>query len=536
MPPRPPLPLTVDGFAGMRYTRWDAQASPSHAYLAYNAILDMSGAGSAYRGRPGRYRVSSTQLGGGGRGQLVYQFTKNDGTAYTVAIAGGKFYTLNWGSGAWTEVLSAANFSSASITLSTTARCHAVTFNNQMVVSDGTNTPWMWDGTSGAGLTKLTNAPVAYGRPTVYVAKLFFIKNTDRASIVWSEENDASTGYEAGGYSNVWPLIQTGSEGLQAIRGTNDGLYFWRTRSIGQVRGQFNANFATENTLDGVSTLVGTQSPRGVLYYNDTFYFPDQYGRPCRLRPGGAVEELWRQIALAYPQDASDDASLAVLGYEVGVTANDLAAMQTVSMSQQQKVLYGHSPSNQSGIAQFGGALYTPEGVAESLWFWDGSTSGVGSMGEVVNSVTNLPEVLCVDDDGWTFAIGKRGSWLDQDTSGSNVVGTFTLFGPRQGAGNMSVDLIFDRLDVAVDTRVAGAATYNVALLTSRVPSTLSTQSINPTTSLTVQQKHVSVGFDRQGRWAHVYVSGSTSGVDYPPTVHGWTLWALAGADSVVAP
>ena len=98
---------------------------------------------------------------------------------------GGKFYTYNWGTDVFTEVVTAANFTTASITLSSTAKCYAVTMADKMVVTDGVNTPWMWDGTTGAsGLTKLTNCPVLYGRPTVYYAKLFGIKNTERSTMV----------------------------------------------------------------------------------------------------------------------------------------------------------------------------------------------------------------------------------------------------------------------------------------------------------------------------------------------------------------
>lgn len=534
---RRPITLTCDGFTGMHYVRWDRQASaPSKVVLAYNAMLDVAGPGSAYRTRPGRYRISSSAIGGGGNGQLVYQFTKNDGTQYTVCICGGKFYTLNWGTGAWTEVLTSSDFSGASITLSSTARCYAVTFNNTLVVSDGTNTPWTWDGTTNGGLVKLTNAPVAYGQPTVYAGKLFFIKDTDRASIVWSEENAANTGYEASGYANVWALIQTGSEGIQAIRGTNEGLYFWRTSSIGVIRGAFNAEFATANTFDAVSSRIGTRSPRGVLYYNDTFYFPDQFGRPMALRPGGAAVNLWEQVALLYPQDADDDAALQVLGYDVAVSVNDLAAMQTTPLTGYGMVLYGHSPSNQSGDDLHGGAVYTADGVAVAVWFYAQSTAGVGAQAECLNSQTNLPEVVYCDDDGYTFALGKRGVWDDEQTDGTNVAIAVTLMGPRQFATN-HVDLQFDRLDVVVDARNGHTTRVQAEVLTSRSPTTTSLQSQNVTTSLTVQQKHAAFGINRQGRWGHVYLLVDPNGTtNCAMTVHGWTLHAMPVMDSVGVP
>jgi hypothetical protein len=59
--------------------------------------------------------------------------------------------------------------------------------------------------------------------------------------------------------------------------------------------------------------------------------------------------------------------------------------------------------------------------------------------------------------------------------------------------------------------------------------------SLAVTSSLTAQQKHVASGWDRQGRWFHLYLSAQNA-VNFPAGVHGWTLWAIAGVDSVVVP
>lgn len=532
---RPRMHLKAGPFRGMRYSRWDGHADPSLAFLAYNAYVDVAGDGSAYRSRPGRLRVSSSAIGGGGNGQLVYQFTKNDGTQYTVAICGGKFYTLAWNSETWTEVLTASDFSGASITLSSTARCSAVTFNNTLVVSDGVNVPWTWDGTTNGGLTKLTNAPVAYGQPTVYAAKLFFIKNTDRASIVWSEESAANTGYEAGGYSNVWALIQTGSEPLQAIRGTNDGLYFWRQRSIGVVRGAFNADFQTSNTFDGVSTRIGTRSPRGVLYYNNTFYFPDEYGRPWAMQPGGNPEPLWEQVALAFPQDTTDDNAIQAVGWNVAVSATDLTAMETVPVSSIGCVLFTSSPSTSSGDDTHGGILFRLDGRAQGLWEWNNTTAGVGASGEVLNSDTALPEVLQVEDDGRTYAFGRRDIWYDEESDGDDASTASKWVGPKLGA-NDRVDLQFIQADVVTDARTGGAGTsVQVDVLTSRNPTIGSVQAATATTSLTNAEIRVPFGVNAAGRWGMLYVIVSTTD-NLPATLHGYTLTAIPMADYPTVP
>lgn len=247
-------------------------------------------------GRPGMTRMESgsvANLGSGSArtGQLVTQFTKRDGTTYTVLIVGGKFYTYNWSTEVATEVLSAANLTSASITLDTSAICYAVTYADGLVVSDGVNVPWSWDGTSGAGLTKLTNCPVLFGPPVVYYAKLAGIKNSARGTFVWSEEGTPNTGYEAGGYNNAWDLVQTSTEGLVALAATDEALYVARANSITAISGKMASDFQTTGTREAVSARIGTRSPAAFRVINNRVWFVDQFGQP-RITSGGEPTEI----------------------------------------------------------------------------------------------------------------------------------------------------------------------------------------------------------------------------------------------------
>jgi hypothetical protein len=209
------------------------------------------------------------------RSQRHYQFTKLDGTEYTVWIVGGKILTYNWTTETWSEPVTTANLTTAAITLSTTARVYCKTFANTLLISDGVNVPFTWDGTAGAGgLVKLTNAPVFFGQPEVYYGKIAAIKNTERNTWVWSEEATANTGYEAGGYNNAWTLGQTDQEGFYALAATDSSLTFLRREGITQVIGRITDDFQTTGTLDAVSQTVGTLSPAAVYVYDRTIYFP----------------------------------------------------------------------------------------------------------------------------------------------------------------------------------------------------------------------------------------------------------------------
>jgi hypothetical protein len=252
-------------------------------------------------GRPGFFLMGTVavgagvQLGSGGtrRVQLFHQLTKRAGTEVSMCLAGGQLYTYNWSTNVWTESVTAANFATASITLSATARCYAISFSDTVVVTDGVNLPWTWDGTAGAGgLTSLTNAPVAYGPPTVYYGKLMFIKNTARGTFVWSEEATANTGYEAGGYNNAWDFVQTATEGLVALAATNDALYIFRQNSCSAVTGAVTTDFKTTGTREALAPDIGTRAPGSVLVSEDRVVFLDQYGYLQAVRLGAGVKEI----------------------------------------------------------------------------------------------------------------------------------------------------------------------------------------------------------------------------------------------------
>ena len=277
----------------------DVNKDPTRARLIQNMFPLELDKPTAFHGIPG-FDQAGSQLGTTNKrtGQLVYQFTKLDGTEYTVGIVGGQgIYTYDWSTEAWTQVVSVANLTTASVTLSETARCYAATFTDKMLISDGTNDPFLWDGTSGAGgLTSLTAADVWYGQPRVHFAKMFGIKNTERNVEEWSEENDATIGYEAAPYSNSWQLGQTDQEGLYANAPTNDALYYFRARSIGAIRGAVTPEFTSDGTHEGVSQNVGTTSPYGVVVLEDgRVFFIDADARP-HVIDGGRVRPLFDDI------------------------------------------------------------------------------------------------------------------------------------------------------------------------------------------------------------------------------------------------
>lgn len=210
-----------------------------------------------------------------------------------------------WVAGAWTTVVSAAVLNAAGLNLAAVTEVFTCAFSGKIVFSESTNKPWTWDGTAAGGVVRLTNAPTAYGRPTVYYAKLFFIKNSDRLTLVWSEENQANTGYEAGGYNNAWTLTQTTSQPLEAIAGTNAALWYWRARSTGRILGAVTPTFQASGVHDDVSTSVGCVDHRSVVVVgaSEDLWWYDQSSR-VRCWAAGTIYD---PTPMAPGQDAAPD-------------------------------------------------------------------------------------------------------------------------------------------------------------------------------------------------------------------------------------
>jgi hypothetical protein len=323
-------------------------ADPLTAVLLQNCYPQPGPPGVAVVGRPG-FTQLGLQLGAGAnrRVQGFHQYTKTNGTEFTVAFVGGRMYTLDWPPRTWTEV------TLVGVSLSTTARVRCVTFADVMVVSDGVNRPWTWDGTT---FVDLTNAPVFYGPPTVYYGKLFGIKNADRRTLVWSEENLPNTGYEAGGFNNAWGLIQTSTSALERLLGTNEALYYWRARSTGRITGAVTPDFVNAGTREGVSDSVGTLSPDSVVIYDDVIYFVSADGQPFRLPTAGSLQPQWealRETYLAWPK-------------------NQLAKAWSVAYAPIVGVLHGIVDVGQTELTQYAAVSHR---LPHVMGLWSGWTS-----------------------------------------------------------------------------------------------------------------------------------------------------------------
>lgn len=288
---------------GMRRV-WRAPRDPQRVYEAVNMLPQVRGIPSPY---VSMFWPARTTGPAGVAVQNLNVFVGPVGAPPNVLIAGGQIYRDNGAS--WVVVISTANLTAAAITLATTGRVFTVVFGAYLIVTDGVNTPFAWDGTQNGGLTKLTNAPVFYGRPTVYYGKIVGIKSTDRKTIVWSEENQPNSGYEAGGFNNAWSLTQTGGGDLYALQGTNEALYYFRADRCGAIRGAVTTDFTASGTHDDVGA-VGTTDPEAVAAWGSRVWFADRDGRPHVIE-GARAHPVWAPIADFFATLAGDYAPIA---------------------------------------------------------------------------------------------------------------------------------------------------------------------------------------------------------------------------------
>lgn len=282
-------------FVGVFDSANPALQKPDHATDIRNCVLDISGGGALVE-RPGFTRASATQMGSGSAGQCIIDHVSLAGTRFTFFVVGGLLYRYTWATSTVTDVTPVG----VSIN-SAAAYVFAVTFADVIIVTDGVNRPWKMTNLSSTPVTGtyLTGVPgVVFGPPAVYYAKLFFIKNDERHTIIWSSENDPDNGYEDGDFENAWTLAQTDQNRLTCLIATNDRLYYFRDRSIGAVSGAANADFMNDGVHDGVSATDGAPNPASVGLIGDTgaIYFANQDAYAHKVEGLGVVP-IWADIA-----------------------------------------------------------------------------------------------------------------------------------------------------------------------------------------------------------------------------------------------
>ncbi len=510
------IPLEQESFIGMRDSVDPSTAEPRKAQVLQNVYPQEAELGGGCVGRPGFDGLPATpsQLGSPGarRGQRSYTFTTLAGVNHTVVFVGGELWEYNWGSDTFTDR------STNQPTTSTTGEIYVTTFADELIVTDGVNQPWSWDGSgSGAGtFTTITGIGAAcFGPPAVYYAKLFFILEATRSDIVWSEENQINTGYNAGTFDNVWTLGQTDQKPLFCLKATNEALYYFREDSIGKISGRVTPEFRADGTREGVSENIGTSSPDSVIVDGLNIWFFDSNSRLYKIPPGGEPEAHWKDMR---------------------ELANDLPDAGRTNISatyypQPRLLLFG---VQESGASENSAVITVNRETEEYAGIWRGFPF---TALDLVEADTGEDFLFHLTEDGYVYQHGNPGGtkWNDnfQDTPApiTHIIRGTPL------AHNKRLELHFDRAHI-IHRTPAPMTDIGFNLITPAGGlQSLPTYSITGGTSLWDQmiwdtdvwsvpsgESKVSIGVSARGRWCQPEISHAVTDEEFG--FIGWDIEA----------
>lgn len=514
--PRPET-LIAGPFRGMRDAPEATTTDLGLVLYAGNMLRTPGPVGGGLTGRPGFDPMGSTALGSlGVRGaQAILTWTDVNGVRITTAIVGGLLYTYDWSLETWTNSVTTANLSGLSITLSTTAKVALVPFADGLVVSDGVNTPFWWDGTAGAGgVTKMTNAPVFYGPPTVYYSCLVGIKLAAglRTTFVWSEPGAVNTGYEAGGYNSAWDNPGGYSDPLVSVCGTNEALYVFRERVSIAISGAVVTDWATAGTRANLSPVIGTRSPWATLAVTQGVVIVDADSKPWLMQAGAqAPTPLWtdcRQTVANTPRPSLGNA-------------------QTVYDEATQSVLIGLPELGQTDPSAF--LCFAVDDLQfTGVWWWPERVQRIGTVVDA-NGVARWAHAGV--DDGRLYVHGDlvNGPWDDALQSGTRYI-EHAVVSPSLGY-DLDRELVFDQFEAAITGE--GVSAVSVSYETPRGPAMPLVVNLASTIGATwdlddwdvsnwagtTRDQRVRVGLRGLGRWIRAAVRHSALGEPFAITV-----------------
>lgn len=534
---KPPTPSqwTVDGWTGMYDSRAKAGERDYDAPLLVNLLPIDPQRGAGLVLRPGMQRLTTpttTQIPGGTEMSWIGAFTTAASTELIVVIAGGEIYTLSGST--LTKVITAAQLATATISLATIDKVFACEYNKTLVICDtASHAPFTWDGTTGAGLVKLTNAPLdRQGGPAVYYAKLFFIKSDSR-TIVWSEENQANTGYEAVGYNNAWELTQTSERGVLALLGTNEVLYYFRRDAVGAIRGAVSSTFSTDGVHDGITQQAGIAFDSIPVHIGGAAWWISSRGGPMAFRPGTGLVDLALQLPRRFSTPQGITSPDGVIYGSVGEhhTFATGAAYKHITVDRQNGRVHFEGFNNTRRFTLVVDAE-SMRPVSYYVYPALNLPTGTGQkFSEIIDGIKYFADVS-----GYLFAelVAPESPYTaigyDETHNGAGSAITGTMVGQMHG-WTPNVEWQFDRLDVLADAQPSN--TLTVGYITSRFhkASLTPTDQVVTDTSVsnTPYERHKSFGLgkDASGRWFRPIISiAGEATANRLPVLHGYTLTA----------
>jgi hypothetical protein len=370
--------------------------------------------------------------------KLMYWQNRETQVRYTMAVAAGNLYQYDW-AGTWNQIPMGASDPD----LDASSPIGWVSFKDQLVITDGVNTPFTWDGTD---FLLLTDAPVAAG-VTVYYFKLFFYDlPLEPSTFMWSEEGLPNEGYlgpktGGGNHDNAWDFSQTDPGRILELTGLNEQLVVFKEDSVSAVRGPVEEDFRTTGVREGISETEGLYAADSVVVVDGDVHYLAAAGP--RVIPAGSstafdtnrgrIEENWKSYLR--PD----------LSGSIGVFDSDRSQVWWTAPLE--------SPAPYNRVISF--ALPADRDVSNSdqgFSFFKGWS--ISQIAQVEND-TDDEFVMFADDAGNVFLYGDDTVWDDDGTDIESLV-----TGRSYGADSQDILKSIDKLgvDLELETEVFGVS------------------------------------------------------------------------------
>lgn len=269
-----------------------------YVYRAENVLLE----NGRYRSRGGLAGLGSQLAANDVQGLLSWE--ERDGTQHLTAICNGAHY--EWNGASWA-------LQASGVSIDPSAQVDMIEFNGKLIVTDGVNQPWQWDGAS-TWTQPLNAESVICKQLANYYVKLFLLdQNAVTNRIAWSYEGDV-TNAQSFDSTNQWDFGQTDQGRIHGGMGHNERILLFKQDSVSAIRGPVDASFQTDAVREGVSTTIGAISGHAICVGdNEATYFLSQLG-PMRIGQGAMaltdiamgsngeefLRETWARVNRAY--------------------------------------------------------------------------------------------------------------------------------------------------------------------------------------------------------------------------------------------
>ncbi len=189
--------------------------APNQVQLALNCIISAEG---ALESRHGKTKINTASLPSGIR--AMWRWEKSDGTKYLTVVSANKVYSVEWDGSS-----TIATFGTAIKTLlSSTNKIRGCVWKDNLILSDGVNNPFRYDGTT---CTDLGGTPPKFNIFCVYASKLFVVDYDNPSQIRVSGLED----YDTWNALDVYNIRSNDGDEITALDPQSNGLMICKRNS-----------------------------------------------------------------------------------------------------------------------------------------------------------------------------------------------------------------------------------------------------------------------------------------------------------------